>query len=119
MYSGSVIDKQKFHVIAYRSNPKNAFINNEDLTVSGIGMYSTLNIYPDMLTGYEIVCDMDMPLSVFARRNMLDKIQIPPEAMKAPRNTMMCDRTERTDEIPSEFVGIKKEALNNENNDQN
>ena len=113
MYSGSVLDKHKFHVIAYRSNPKKPFINDEDLTVSGIGMYSTLDILPDMLTGYEMVCDMSMPLSVFARRDMLDKIAVPPDALKEPRNTMLYERTERIDVPP--MVKKKEDTVNEEN----
>ena len=89
LYNGSVLDKANFHVIAYRSSPERPFISSEDLTVHGIGMYNELKIEPGMLTGYEMVCDMDMPLSVFARRDMIDKIDIPPAALRKPRNTMI------------------------------
>ena len=64
-----------------------------------------------MLTGYEMVCDMDMPLSVFARRDMLDKIEIPPAAMREPRNTMICEP--RVDETPE----IKVKEIRKDEND--
>jgi hypothetical protein len=76
-------------------------------------MYSTLDILPDMLTGYEMVCDMSMPLSVFARRDMLDKIAVPPDALKEPRNTMLYERTERIDVPP--MVKKKEDTVNEEN----
>ena len=111
LYRGSVMDKSKFHVLAYRSDPDNAFISSEDLTVHGIGMYSELKIEPDMLTGYEMVCDMDMPLSVFSRRDMLDKIDIPPAAMREPRNTVIYEP--RVDETPE----IKVKEIRKDEND--
>ena len=111
LYDGSVLDKAKFHVLAYRSNPDNAFISSEDLTVHGIGMYNELKIEPGMLTGYETVCDMDMPLSVFARRDTVDKIDVPPAARRAPRNTMICEP--RVDEIPE----IKVKEVKTDEND--
>ncbi len=119
-YSGSVLEKQKIHVLAYRSDPKKAFINNEDLTVSGVGMYNALYVYPDMLTGYEMVCDLEVPMTVFARRDMLDKIEIPPEALREPRNTMVVDRVERIEHIGVEpLVKTKKrENITDENNDK-
>lgn len=114
LYTGSVIDKRKFHVIAYRSSPEQVFISDEDLCTTGIGMYSTLDVLPDMLTGYEMVCDMDMPLSVFARRDMLDKIIVPPAAMREPRNTMMCDdppvMTDPVDDPPEKSSEMKGEG---------
>lgn len=98
LYGNSVIDKRKIHVVAYRTNQNKVFINDEDLTVSGVGMFTPLDVEPDMLTGYETVCDMAMPLSVFARRDMLDKIEIPLAALREPRNTMICEPM--TDEAP-------------------
>lgn len=43
-----------------------------------------------MLTTTEMVFDMSMPLTVFAREEMLDKIEIPDAAKQAPRSVMMC-----------------------------
>ncbi len=103
IYDGTVLDKAKFHVLAYRSNPENVFISSEDLTVHGIGMYNELKVEPDMLSGYEMVCDAEMPLSVFARRDMVDKIAVPPAATRPVRNTMMHFEPPRVD-IPD---GIK------------
>lgn len=111
LYKGSVLDRAKFHVLAYRSNPDNAFINSEDLTVRGIGMYNELKIQPGMLTGYETVCDMDMPLSVFARRDTVDKIDVPQAALRSPRNTMIFEP--RVDEIPE----IKVKEVKTDEND--
>lgn len=116
LYDGSVLNKCKIHVVAYRSYPQKIFLNNEDLTVSGVGMYSSLDIGQDMITGYEMVCDMDMPLSVFARRDMIDKIEIPAAALRKPRNTMICEPM--TDEAmvkTDAFREIKKNEINDQN----
>ena len=121
LYGGSVMDKAKFHVLAYRSSPDRPFISSEDLTVSGIGMYNELRIEPDMLTGYEMVCDMDMPLSVFTRRNMLDKITVPEAARRSPRNTMMYQPTVDTAmNMGNAFLGFKNISgeQKNENDDK-
>lgn len=107
LYRGSVLDKAKFHVLAYRSDPDNAFISSEDLTVHGIGMYNELKIKPDMLTGYETVCDADMPLSVFARRDMLDKIEIPAAAKREMRNTMEYRPPVDEPSLSAPFQGFK------------
>lgn len=70
------------------------FINDADLTVSGILMFSRLDVAPDMISGYEMVCDADMPLSVFVRKEMLGKIEIPGEAKRPIRNTMIYEPPE-------------------------
>ncbi|MBO4422148.1 MAG: hypothetical protein J5879_01825 [Clostridia bacterium] len=100
LFEGRLMEKCKFHVLSYRSSPDRVYLNNYDLTVSGLYMFSQLDVLPDMLTGYEMVCDMDMPLSVYARRDMLDKITVPAAALKKPRNTMVYDPSERSDGTP-------------------
>ena len=124
LYDGSEIHKCRIHAVAYRSDPKKVFLNDFDLTVSGVGMYTSLDVEPDMLTGYEMVCDMSMPLSVFARRDMLDKIAIPPAALVQPKNTMIYEpeTVDVVDKPKSTFTGMKKTSEENiengENNDQ-
>ena len=98
-YQGSEIMKCSFHVLAYRSSPETVFLRDEDLTNSNLGMFSQLDVAPDMLSGYEMVCDMSMPLSVFVRREMLGKVEIPAAAFAEPRNTMMYEPP-RVDETP-------------------
>lgn len=88
MFDDSELDSANFHAVSYRSSPDRVFLNNEDLTVSGILMFSSLDVKPDMISGYEIICDAQPPLSVFIRRDDLGKIQIPEAAMRPMRNTM-------------------------------
>ena len=88
-YDGHELSSDNFHVLSYRSSPDRVYLNDEDLTVSGIMMFTWLDLEPDMISGYEMVCDADPPLSVFARREKLDKIEIPAEAKRPMRNTMV------------------------------
>ena len=91
-YDGHEIFRDRIHVAAYRSNPERILIVNYDLTVDGVANYSEMIVHPDMLTCYEQVCDMEMPMTVFTRREMLDKIVVPAAALSEPRNTMcICD----------------------------
>lgn len=79
----------RFHVVSYTYDRESVYIVPEDLTKSDFGAFTNIRVYPDKLTTTMMVCDMSMPLSVFAREDMLDKIEVPSAAKQSPRNVMM------------------------------
>ena len=81
----------QFHVVSYRYAPDKVYITPADLTKSDFNAFTKIQVLPDMLTTTMMVCDMSMPLSVFARKDMIDKIDIPGGAKIRPRNTMICE----------------------------
>lgn len=84
-------EEEPFHVISYKGSPEDVYIVPADLTQSEFPGCTRFEVLPDMLTSRYIVCDADMPLNVYARADMLDKITIPEEAKRPMRNTMrMC-----------------------------
>ena len=95
----------KFHVVSYRYDKESVYLVPENLTSSEFNAFTKVTILPDMLTTTMMVCDMSMPLSVFARKEMLDKIEIPSGAMAAPRNTMVCESMRP--EPAAAFMGMK------------
>lgn len=78
----------QFHVISYRDSPNDVLIVPEDLTESSFPGFGFITVRPDMLTTYMMVYDMNMPMTVFARADMMNKIEIPAAAKTEPRNTM-------------------------------
>lgn len=81
----------EFHVVSYRkdiSEPKKVFIVPADLTSYDFGCFTAVEVRPDMLLTNMIVTDVAMPLTVFAREEMLDKIEVPSGAKLPVRNTM-------------------------------
>lgn len=78
-----------FHVISYVSSPDIILLTPEDLTRSDFGGFTRIEVKPDMLITTMMVTDMSMPSTVFARKDMLDKIEVPGSALRAPINTMM------------------------------
>ena len=79
-----------FHVVSYALAPERVYIVPEDLTEESFSSYTRFEVKPDMLTTTEKVFDMSMPLTVFAREDMLDKIEIPDAAKQPARSVMMC-----------------------------
>ena len=86
-YFGSEIGR--FHVVSYKYSPEQVFIVPENLINDNFGMFCKFEVLPDMLTTYMQVFDMSMPMTVFAREDMMDKIEIPPQAKRPAYNTMM------------------------------
>ena len=82
-----------FHVISYnydgRYDPDRVYLVPEDLTRDSFRGFTKFDVKPDMLITTMMVCDMSMPSTVFARADMLDKIEVPGSAKRAPVNTMM------------------------------
>ncbi len=92
----------KFHVVSYTYDKEAVYLVPEDLIRSDFGGFTNVRVYPDKLTTTMMVCDMSMPTSVFARKDMLDKIEVPGSAKVAPRNTMMY----RPDDTQPEMMGF-------------
>ena len=86
-------DREKFHVISYnydgRYDPDRVYLVPEDLTRDSFRGFTKFDVKPDMLITTMMVCDMSMPSTVFARADMLDKIEVPGSAKRAPVNSMM------------------------------
>lgn len=87
--SWGVLGGGPFHVISYVSSPDIILLTPEDLTRSDFGGFTRIEVKPDMLITTMMVTDMSMPSTVFARKDMLDKIEVPGSALRAPINTMM------------------------------
>ncbi len=82
-----------FHVISYVSDPQRVLLTPEDLTEDHFRGFTQVEVKPDMLCTTLMVSDMSMPLSVFARKELLDRIEVPEAARRAPVSTMMAPGT--------------------------
>lgn len=78
----------RFHVVSYRHAPEKVYLVPENLIDENFSGYTRVEVLPDMLTTTVMVCDMSMPLTVFAREDMLDKIEVPAAALRPPHNPM-------------------------------
>lgn len=69
----------KFHVISYDRNydRDSVYLVPWDLTEDSFSGVTRFTVYPDMLTTNEMICDMSTPISVFAREENIDKIEVP------------------------------------------
>ena len=81
-----------FHVISYnyRGNydPQHVYLVPEDLTRDSFRGFTKFDVLPDMLTTHMMVYDMSVPTTVFAREDMLDKIEVPGSATRPAVSTM-------------------------------
>ncbi len=103
---------EKFHVVSYNYAPDDIYIVPESLTRSDFGAFTSIRVYPDMLTTTMMVCDMSMPLSVFAREDMMDKIKIPDAAKRPAQNTMIYRPSINAGISPmTAFLGMNIEPL--------
>ena len=85
LYSGD------FHVISYNKQgyeTDRLYMVPVDLTQSEFSGCTSFEIFPDMITGNEMVFDMSMPMAVFAREEDIDKIEVPPAAKQPARSVM-------------------------------
>ncbi|MBO4414497.1 MAG: hypothetical protein J5824_00775 [Lachnospiraceae bacterium] len=81
----------KIHVISYNKpgwDNESVFIVPYDLTEADFRGCTRFEIHPDMITGHEMVYDMMVPMSVFAREEDIDKIEVPAGAKTVPRPAM-------------------------------
>lgn len=81
-------EQEHFHVVSFRSHPQDVYLVPENLIDTDFRGYSRVQVFPDMLTTRMMVFDMSVPLSVFARKEMLDKIEVPYEAKQPTYSTM-------------------------------
>lgn len=77
-----------FHVVSERGDPRSVSIVPADLTENSFSGFNPIRVLPDMLTTYQKVHDMSMPMTVFVREDMLDKVKVPDEAKTAPQSMM-------------------------------
>ena len=87
--------EKTFHVVSYKYDPESVYIVPENLIDTDFSAFAKIQVYPDKLTTRLMISDMSMPLTVFARKEMMDKIEIPEAAKESPRNTMTIDEPEK------------------------
>ena len=63
----------------------------ENLIDDSFRGFQPLKVLPDMLTTRIIIMDASTPLTVFARPDRLDEIEIPEDAMRPIVNTMLME----------------------------
>ncbi len=93
----------KFHAVSYTYDRESVYLTPEDLTRGEFNAFTKIKVLPDMLTTTMMVCDMSMPLSVFARKDMIGKIKVPGDAKRPPVNTMINNQPM----IINGFMGMK------------
>ncbi len=81
--------ESSFHVVSYKYDPDSVYIVPENLIDDNFPGFNKVQVYPDKLTTRMMVFDMSVPLTVFAKEGMLDKIEIPSAAKEPARSTMM------------------------------
>lgn len=82
------IEDRKIHVVSYTYNRDEVRIVPANLIDTDFGSWQSFEVGPDRLTSRMMVFDATVPLSVFARREMLDRIEIPAAAKEPMRSTM-------------------------------
>ena len=98
----SFSEPEPFHVVSYTYAPDKVVMVPENLIDGNFRGYTEIEVLPDMLTTRMMVFDASVPLTVFARRDMLDKIKVPDAAFAPMRNTM----TRMPDDGPMMFFGM-------------
>ena len=79
----------RVHVTAHRGQqPPVKKLTEADLTSSGIGEYSDLEIRDGMLCGYRSVTDVSVPLTCFVRPEDVGKKELPEQAYAPVEDTM-------------------------------
>ena len=84
------VESRPFHAVSYKYDKNTVYLVPENLIDSDFGSWTQIEVEPDRLTTRMMVFDATVPLSVFARKEMLDKIDIPPAATEPMRSTMTC-----------------------------
>lgn len=82
------IEDRKIHVVSYTYNRDEVRIVPANLIDTDFGSWQSFEVGPDRLTSRMMVFDATVPLSVFARREMLNRIDIPAAAKEPMRSTM-------------------------------
>ena len=82
------VNGARVHAVSYKYDKDRVYIVPANLISSDFGAWARIEVLPDMLTTRMIIFDASVPLSVFAREDMLDKIEIPAAAKEPIRSTM-------------------------------
>ena len=82
------LDSQ-IHVCETKNDPGEMFITPADLSARDFGMISEIKISGNKLTAYMHICDAEAPMMVFAKEEDIDSIELPPEALRPFRETML------------------------------
>ena len=82
------IKGERIHVVSYTYDRDKVSIVPANLIDTDFGSWQSFEVEPDRLTSRMMVYDASVPLSVFARREMLDRIEIPAAAKEPMRSTM-------------------------------
>ena len=82
------IENRQIHVVSYTYSKDEVRIVPANLIDTDFGSWQSFEVGPDILTSRMMVFDATVPLSVFARREMLDRIDIPAAAKEPVRSTM-------------------------------
>ena len=81
----------RIHAVSHKTSPDQVFLTPQDLTVREFPGMTQITVKEDMLTSYQIICDVSTPLSVFLRREDYDAAKIPVDALREARNLMLPD----------------------------
>ena len=101
----------RFHAVSYNYAPDKVQLVPEDLTRENFPGFTAVKVEKDMLTTRMIVYDASVPLTVFVRRDMLDKVEIPGAAKQPIVSTMSARPLMPMDgniPNPNPFPGIGK-----------
>lgn len=79
----------RFHAVSYKYAPDKVRLVPENLIDGNFPGFTEIEVEEEMLTTRMIICDASTPLTVFARADRIDKIEIPPAAKEPIRNTMI------------------------------
>ena len=78
-----------FHVVSRKTSPDRVYIVPENLIDTSFPGFAEIDVLPDMLTTYMQVCDVSSPMTVFAREDVIDWIEVPEDAKRPARNLMI------------------------------
>ena len=79
---------EPFHVVSRDYAPDWVVIVPENLIDGNFRGYTEVEVRPDMLVTRMMITDCSVPATVFVRKDMLGKMELPPEAQGSIRNTM-------------------------------
>ncbi len=77
-----------FHAVTFSYEPDEVYLVPGNLIDSNFPGFTRFRVLPDRLTATMIVCDMSMPLSVFARPEKIKDLDVPDEARRPAVNVM-------------------------------
>lgn len=94
-----------FHVVSYTYAPGKVQIVPADLTERSFPGFQPIVVLPDKLTTYMNIYDGNTTVTIFARAEMLDKINVPGEAKPAPCIPMTMTPSISTNTLPNWLNG--------------